>query len=497
MSEIKVNKISPKQTCTQLTLGDSGDTIIIPAGATIQNSGTATGFGATGAVNWDTTVKTTGFTAVSGNGYFVNTTSGAITVTLPSTPSAGAIVGIADYANTSATNNITVGRNGSKIDGETIDAKIRINGQVYTLVYVDSTEGWKTINQTYNQISTAEFVAATGGTITTCGNYKIHTFTGPGTFTVTNAGNSVGSNSVDYLVAAGGAGGGSGSAGGGGGAGGFRYSNSTFPVACAPGAPLASATAVPVTATAYPITVGSGGAGGGAGASQNGFSGSSSIFSTITSAGGGGGAASSSPTSGAGATPSVPSLAGYSTGVAGGSGGGTRGTYFNPGAPQPVNYYYNPAIGNFAGAGNTPPVSPPQGNQGGMGYDSISNNSQAGGGGGAMAVGSSARGPGQGLNTGGPGGIGAGLPNAFGTSGQPSGGYYYFSGGGGGGQDPTTGPGGTGAIGGGGTGGGAPNGSGITSGTANTGGGGGGGGQASVAGAAGGSGIVVIRYKFQ
>jgi hypothetical protein len=64
MSEIKVNKISPKQTCTQLTLGDSGDTIIIPAGATITNNGTATGFGRTGTVNWDTTAKTTGFTAV-------------------------------------------------------------------------------------------------------------------------------------------------------------------------------------------------------------------------------------------------------------------------------------------------------------------------------------------------------------------------------------------------------------------------------------------------
>jgi hypothetical protein len=97
MSEIKVNKISPKQTCTQLTLGDSGDTIIIPAGATITNNGTATGFGATGAVNWDTTKKTTGFTAVSGNGYFCDTTSAAFTVTLPAAPSAGAIVAVADY----------------------------------------------------------------------------------------------------------------------------------------------------------------------------------------------------------------------------------------------------------------------------------------------------------------------------------------------------------------------------------------------------------------
>ena len=490
MSKIEVNAIEP-QSGTTLTLGASGDTVTLASGAS------QSGFGRTGTVNWDTTAKTTGFTAVSGNGYFCNTTSSAFTVTLPATPTAGDIVAIADYANTAATNNITVGRNGSKIDGQSIDAKIKVNGQSYTLVYVDSTQGWKTVYEAFNQISTAEFVAATGGTITTCGNYKIHTFTGPGTFQVTNAGNPIGSNSVDYIVVAGGAGGGSGSAGGGGGAGGFRFYASPDVSTPYPASPLNGPAALPVSVTSYPITVGSGGAGGGVSLSQNGFSGSSSIFSTITSAGGGGGAASSSPTSGAGATPAVPTLAGYSTGIAGGSGGGTRGTYFNPGAPQPVNYYYNPAIGNYAGAGNTPPVSPPQGNQGGMGYDSISNNSQAGGGGGAMAVGSSARGPGQGTNTGGPGGIGAGVPSAFGTSGQPSGGYYYFSGGGGGGQDPTSGPGGTGGTGGGGTGGGAPSNSGIIAGTANTGGGGGGAGQGSTAGSSGGSGIVIIRYKYQ
>lgn len=477
---------------TTITIGTSGQTIALASGAS------QSGFGRAGSVNWDTTPKTTSpVTAVSGNGYFINTTSGAITVTLPATPAAGDIVAIADYANTAATNNITVGRNGSKIDGETIDAKIKVNGQVYTLVYVDATEGWKTVGQTFNQISTAEFVAATGGTITTSGDYKIHTFTGPGTFTVTNAGNAQGSNSVDYLIAAGGGGGGGTSSAGGGGAGGFRYSNSTFPVACAPGAPLASATALPVTATAYPITVGSGGAGRTGSPGQNGTPGNNSIFSTITSAGGGGGGSDSSPTSAAGATPSVPTLGGYANGLSGGSGGGTRGTYFNPGAPQPVNYYYNPAIGLYGGVGNTPPVSPPQGSQGGMGYDSITTNSQSGGGGGAMAVGGSARGPGQGVNTGGPGGIGAGLPNAFGTSGQPSGGYYYFSGGGGGGQDPTSGPGGTGGTGGGGTGGGFPNATAAIAGTANTGGGGGGGGAGPSNGASGGSGIVIIRYKYQ
>jgi hypothetical protein len=42
----------------------------------LHNQGTASGFGATGAASWNTTVKTTDFTAVAGEGYFVNTTSG-------------------------------------------------------------------------------------------------------------------------------------------------------------------------------------------------------------------------------------------------------------------------------------------------------------------------------------------------------------------------------------------------------------------------------------
>ena len=78
MSEVKVNKITPRTNCGTVQLGDSGDTITIPSGATITNSGTASGFGSTGEVSWDTTVKTTSFTATSGVGYFINTTSGAL-----------------------------------------------------------------------------------------------------------------------------------------------------------------------------------------------------------------------------------------------------------------------------------------------------------------------------------------------------------------------------------------------------------------------------------
>jgi hypothetical protein len=94
MSELKVNKISPRSG-TDVTLGDSGDTFTVPAGASIVNNGTATGFGLT----WQS-VQTTGFTAVKGNAYPCDTTSAGFTVTLPATPSAGDQVQLVDYAGT-------------------------------------------------------------------------------------------------------------------------------------------------------------------------------------------------------------------------------------------------------------------------------------------------------------------------------------------------------------------------------------------------------------
>ena len=114
MSEIKVNKISPR-TGTSVTLGDSGDTFTIPSGATITNNGTQTGFGRSGSVNWQSSIKTSDFTAVSGEGYFIDTTSAVITLTLPSSPSAGDIVALKDYANTFDSNSLIVARNGSNI----------------------------------------------------------------------------------------------------------------------------------------------------------------------------------------------------------------------------------------------------------------------------------------------------------------------------------------------------------------------------------------------
>ena len=87
MSEIKVNKISPRTACGTTTLGDSGDTFTIPAGVTITNNGTQTGFGRTGTVNWNTTKITADpGNAVSGVGYFTDTSGSAFNVTLPSSP---------------------------------------------------------------------------------------------------------------------------------------------------------------------------------------------------------------------------------------------------------------------------------------------------------------------------------------------------------------------------------------------------------------------------
>ena len=99
------------------------------------------GYITSGGTSWQT-VKTANFTASSGEGYFVNTTSVAITVTLPASPSLGDEITIIDYAGTADTNNITVARNGKNIQGSASDLTIAIERAAFTLVYVDTTQGW-------------------------------------------------------------------------------------------------------------------------------------------------------------------------------------------------------------------------------------------------------------------------------------------------------------------------------------------------------------------
>jgi len=87
-------------------------------------------------------VKTSGFTAVAGEGYFCNTSSAAFTATLPASPTLGDEVTFIDYAGTFDTNNLTVGRNSQPIMGTAADLTVSIERAGLTLVYTDGTQGW-------------------------------------------------------------------------------------------------------------------------------------------------------------------------------------------------------------------------------------------------------------------------------------------------------------------------------------------------------------------
>ena len=241
--------------------------------------------GISGLITWQS-VKTSGFTAVAGQGYPCNTTSSAFTVTLPASPSAGDTIILLDYAGTFDTNALTINPNGNKILGQTSNAIASKDREVITLTYIDSTQGWLP-NSGYQEGTTGIELPY----------------------------------SIDFLVVAGGGGGG-GNVAGGGGAGGFRTSTQTI----SPG-------------TVITVTVGDGGAGGLVDADR-GVSGSDSSISgsgltTITSAGGGGGGtiagttsginggsggggSASSGTGGSGNTPSTSPSQGNNGGTGGG-----------------------------------------------------------------------------------------------------------------------------------------------------------------------------------
>ena len=322
----------------------------------------------------------------------------------------------------------------------------------------------------------AQYIAATGGAITTLGDFKVHTFLASGTFTVTNAGNTLGSQNVEVLVVGGGGSGGA-DVGGGGGAGGL----------------IEGVISQPVTATAYTITVGAGGAARTDGSSGN--AGSPSYFAQgagvqleCKAAGGGYGCDENA------------------TGGNGGSGGGS-----GPEAISPLGW----SLGNIGAPGTRI-----YGNEGGRrGYPS-------GGGGGAGSPGGT--GPDSSASTPQTEFRGDGhFSGGRGRQNNIDGNNYYWAAGGGGADWRTGGRGGEGGIGGGGGGsayytncadsgiGGAGGTGGINnggagpgnddspagSGGANTGSGGGGSGNywgpCGHNSGAGGSGIVIVKYKFQ
>ena len=455
MSKVEVDTIDTTSSGSgTLTIGSSNSSAVeVASGKTFkvarEKTTSVTGDGST----------TT--SASAGDILLVDVSSATATIQLPTSPNVGDVVIVTDISAAAGTNNITVDRNSEKIEGAALNLTLAANKDSVKLLYTGSTYGW--VRNLKIQGDT--FISATGGTTTTSGDYKIHTFTSTGCFTVASVSSSCASlNDVSYMVVAGGAGGGgadNGAKGAGGGAGGFREGKTTTDTYTA--SPLNAGSGITVISSTYPITVGAGGAAGSGTPinSQSPDNGSNSVFSTITSTGGGKGATYDGNAAGPG-------------GSGGGGAIGSSGTY------------------TAAGTGNTPPVSPSQGNSGGTGtpYCGANHASRASaGGGGATAVG------GNGGNVNPVGGVGG-----AGATTSISGSSTAYAGGGGG-------AGGTGLGGTGGTGGGGPGhttypGTGVA-GTTNTGGGGGaagvgtGGSPANLAGGAGGSGIVIIRYKYQ
>ena len=342
-------------------------------------------------LTWDTSVKTSGFTASANTGYFCNTTSAAFTVTLPASPTAGDTIQLVDYAGTWDTNNLTINPNSNKILGQTSNVVASKDREAITLTYIDSTQGWLP-NSGYQEGTTGVAIPY----------------------------------SIDFLVVAGGGGGG-GQAGAGGGAGGYRTSTQTVSVG-----------------TVITVTVGDGSTGGVyPGTNDTVPQGSNSSISgsgltTITSAGGGG---AGNFNDGAGGTGGSGGGGSYNTAL--GASGNTPNT-----SPSQGN---NGGNGSNAGGGG----SGGSGGGGGAGANGANATGSGGGNGGngssssitgssvTYAGGGGGAGVSQPAGSGGTGGGGAGKT----TGGQAGGnGTANLGAGGGGGRDAAGGNGGKGVV---------------------------------------------------
>ncbi len=318
------------------------NTITLPAstGTAITTASTS---GIPNTVNW-TTVQTSSVSpAVAGVGYPMNTTSGALTVTLPAAPTAGNLISIVDYAGTAATNNITINPNGNKIQGTTSNRVINTNREAINLVYVDSTQGWLAYADVYSTTAPIPIAPYT----------------------------------ASYLVIAGGGGGGNGvaniSQAGGGGAGGYLTGTLSF-----------------TSGTVYTAVVGAGGTGAGS-------NGNNSTFPGVTTAIGGG----YGGTNGAGASGGSGGGGGNNFGGAGTPGQGNAGAESGGGGGAGAAGVTGVGTGAIGLASSITGSSITRAGGGG-GYGAIGG---AGGGGNASTSAAAIGGAGT-VNTGGGGGAG-------------------------------------------------------------------------------------------
>jgi hypothetical protein len=379
-----LNKVSPRSG-TGLQLGDSGDTITIPSGATLANAGTATGFAS---ISWQSSIVTAAtHTASAGQGLWLDTSSNGITLTLPASPSVGDQVIFTDYARNWGTNAVTLNLNSEKFQGNTTPVPVYdTNGESVDIVYSGSTKGWIPNSDGAVSLETPQTVTA------------------------------------DFLVIAGGGGAGS-DRGGGAGAGGYRnsYNSETS------GGGGSSETALTLTpGQTYTVTVGGGGTGqtGGPSYTPQATAGVDSSISgpgitTITSTGGGYGGMKQ---------PGGPRAGG----VGGSGGGGHRDSGVNAGGAGTSNQGFagEASDGSQVAGGGGGAAEAGGTDGGGYGGDGLSSSitgsavARGGGGGGHNDVGSAPAnapggdgGGGNGGYDGTPSGAGAGTVNTGGGGG--------------------------------------------------------------------------------
>jgi len=335
-----------------ITIGKSGDTVQVAAGAEFVGGGT----------QWQSSIVTgTTLSAVAGNGYWIDTTSNACTVTLPASASVGDTIEFADYARTWNTNNVTINPNSLNYQGNTSpNPTLSTIGQHLKIVYSGATQGWIPTNDDPVALGTPQ------------------------------------SYSAEYLVIAGGGSAGSGSNSGGGGAGGYLTNYGGSAITFIPG-------------TTYTVTVGSGGAT--SPSNTRGTDGGNSVLSgtgisTVTAIGGSGG----------GYTSGEPA---YDGGSGGGGANGQPGGSGTVGQGNDGGNASNsaPHYGAGGGGGASNAGANGTGSGGGNGGDGSSNSitgsavTYAGGGGGSADASN---------NVGGTGGAGGGGNGASGDNGAPA-----------------------------------------------------------------------------
>lgn len=123
-------------------------TITLPPAVAARNNATLVS-DTNGVTSWaapqtfEYAVQSTSFAAVAFGGYFIDTSSGGVTATLPASPNTGDSIRFFDVAKTFDTNNLTINRNGKLIQGDSADLTVNIESAAFELVFSNDTFGWR------------------------------------------------------------------------------------------------------------------------------------------------------------------------------------------------------------------------------------------------------------------------------------------------------------------------------------------------------------------